>query len=332
MMAEELSIVFPELPEHTDEYVKTFQGRSHLYLLSHRLLVFLLCFLAAAPMALASSDRDQTKLFDVKPKVGNGYLELPTGDNIVEVYKKDGDFAFGVVGHGKSFKDVRDTSRYIIDFHGHVLWSANIDHYVDPLTVLAIRQSDVFMQATGWIIKNPSSPFFMASGAYAALKTRSLSDMPYPDSDFLLFNQYLETGDKNVPSNQIIFFRLLQISELLNKCDRRGIGRMAKCYQYISRLPEPARMMEFYPIDDNKTLVTDATVAILIKPNLRYYADHPDDYYTMPVSEALSIESNTLNDEEREEGKPYEPLIDDLVNELDGYIASHPETKTGVQK
>lgn len=250
---------------------------------------------------------------DARPNisVGDGYLELPVTDYITEIYSKGDNMAFVVNG----VSTTRDLGVYIIDWHGDRLWStkgktgASLDY-------------KRYLRSQGWRKLASKAKytdgkviFPLADGTEIQYIVREdhLDVDPTFDYCLALSSVYIKIVAQN-KSEEGSFVRLLdkpakQLPQeycLTNGKDYFGDSKNSIISTRVSQHDMPPDIIE---INANKVLFVDNSIAILLKPNFDFYADHPDDYHFITRNEIAGIErramlavAGRLNDQPPERG------------------------------
>ena len=235
--------------------------------------------------------------FHVDVKTGNGYIELPVNAHIIETYSKGDSFSFVALDvSGKIPLPV-----YIVDWNGHTLWaSGGHDTWPSP-------NAEAYLKKNGWakLEQGVADTFYLQNHQSMML----LGRMGYTDIwDACLhaFNMYLKAEDGSGNEKNGTFIRLLDHAEEQDTpfgCDQtallRGNGKHYKISTLrniktrlvqISFMPQA----EFYKIRPDEVLLVDHSVAILLKPNLDFYANHPTDYHYISADESYEAEKRAV--------------------------------------
>jgi len=219
---------------------------------------------------------------------GNGYIELPVNAQINGTYSKGDDFAFMVSEHGPGIPYYT----YIVDWKGHVLWTSK--------SHTPIAQG-AELEKKGWVKLdlNSNMPLsFQDNETVQFIPRLNERDTLYTnilDTCLYDFDMYIEAGSGLGTKKKGTFIRLLDHPEAQHTpshclTDNPALGHITTRLAQMS----PSGMAFLYKVAPDRMLLVDHSVAVFLKPNLDFYADHPTDYHYIAVDEAYAVEKKAV--------------------------------------
>jgi hypothetical protein len=221
---------------------------------------------------------------------GRGYVELPVSDTILSVYSKGDDLALDVYRHRAP--PALKNSSYAITLTGKIIWSDKNDHKYGPnsavghyltskgWSLLKLTRKDKPTFADHSTLQRPGRPPVNECITLAKTSLKATAGQVIRQGSFVRF--------LNKPERQYPFFH----------CGKLYASDVGDGYAVpvAARLVQDSTFATTYILGPDKFLLVNNTVAVLLRPNLDYYYDHPADYFFLSATDADSIEENALAD------------------------------------